>query len=403
MRHVGTYEEAVSLPCNIVQIPFFTSFFIVTPESYISKINVIPYKTVVFFPVELTLFFQCQTNIDGEPFARKIRLIQYNHRMQKRGGAMYKRNSHGVLLLLVLLILACATVSASVKKEIHQEFTVASGGELMVNTEIGSVEVLSGSGNRVVIDVILDSRTSRDSRAEEMFEDFEIEFEQDGNNVNVYAEYDGRDRGWFNFGRRNRLQVKYEIRVPETYNIYIETSGGSIGIGDIKGEIDVKTSGGSLHFEDIAGYIKGRTSGGSITIVSCDGDADIRTSGGSIKIGKVLGDVDAHTSGGSIRIDEVMGTIDATTSGGSIKANITKQPDNDCVLKTSGGSVTLYLADDLDVDIDARTSSGRVYSDFDGKSDRYGKRKSSLRTSIGKGGPEVYMRTSGGNIEINKI
>ncbi|MEZ5359330.1 MAG: DUF4097 family beta strand repeat-containing protein [Candidatus Zixiibacteriota bacterium] len=315
---------------------------------------------------------------------------------------MTRRTRSGAFLLILALLLMVSAASATVKKEIHKEFTVQPGGELLVNTEIGSIEVLTGSGNQVTVDVILDSRTTKESRAEDMFEDFSIEFEQSGDNVNVYAEYDGNNRGWFNFGNRRNLQVKFQVRVPEKYDIFLETSGGSIGVGDVIGEVDVKTSGGSLHFEDIDGPIKGRTSGGSITILSCNGNADIRTSGGSIDIGRVQGTVDAHTSGGSIKVDEVMGSIDATTSGGSIRASITKQPANDCVLKTSGGSVTLELADNIDVDIDAHTSSGRVSSDFD-DSNRQTKRKSSLRTSIGKGGPEIYMRTSGGNIRINKM
>ncbi len=310
------------------------------------------------------------------------------------------------LLLFILLLVTAATVSATVKKEINKSFTVGEGGELLVNTEIGTIEVLTSTGNELTVDVILDSRTSKESRAEDMFEDFIIDFEQDGDNVSIYAEYDG-NRSWSLFGnRRKNLKVKYEIRVPKSYNIDLETSGGSIGVGDLVGKVNVRTSGGSLHFEDIDGTIKGRTSGGSITVETCTGDVDIKTSGGSINIGHVSGTVDAKTSGGSINVDEVMGAIDAVTSGGSIKATITKQPADDCQLRTSGGGVSLNLADGLDVDLDASTSSGRVRSDFednDRKKYRSKKRKSSLRTSVGQGGPEIYLRTSGGDIRINKI
>ena len=309
-------------------------------------------------------------------------------------------------LAAAMMILLIASASGSVKKEIKKEFSVKPGGELNLETDRGSVEVLTTTENKVIISVKLDSRTSKESRAEEMFEDFEIEFTQDGNNVTIDAEYFGDDSRTFNFfgSDRRNLQVKYEILVPKKYNVFVNTSGGSIGVGDIEGAIRVRTSGGSLHFEDINGPVKGKTSGGSIVLESCRGTADVRTSGGSIQIGHVEGDVEAHTSGGSISVDEVMGSIDASTSGGSISAYITKQPTNDCSLKTSGGSVRVNLASDVSVDIDARTSSGRVRCDFvDDYDSRYSKRKSSLQTSIGKGGPELYLRTSGGDIRINEI
>ncbi|MCK5127119.1 MAG: DUF4097 family beta strand repeat protein [candidate division Zixibacteria bacterium] len=318
---------------------------------------------------------------------------------------MISRSVRLMALLSIAVLLLASVVSASIKKEINKEFEVGSGGELTLETEIGSVEILTTDENKVYVDVVLDSRTSKESRAEDMFEDFEIDFEIDGDNVNITAEYYGNRNNIFNlFGSRKSLRVKYEIRVPAKYDIFIETSGGSIGVGDVEGKVRVKTSGGSLHFEDIKGPVKGRTSGGSIVLESCKGYADIKTSGGSIDIGHVEGEVEAHTSGGSISVDEVMGAIDASTSGGSIVARITKQPQNDCRLTTSGGSVNVYLTPDINVEIDARTSAGRVRSDFEETSSkkRSSKRKSRLVTTIGNGGPEIYLRTSGGDIRIHE-
>jgi DUF4097 and DUF4098 domain-containing protein YvlB len=134
----------------------------------------------------------------------------------------------------------------------------------------------------------------------------------------------------------------------------------------------------------------------------CTGDAEVKTSGGSIRIGKVQGEVKATTSGGSIKVQEVMGTINAATSGGSVSAYISKQPSGDCSLKTSGGSVSVHLAEDIKVDVDAKTSGGRVRTDFPVTLiGELSKRK--LQAKINGGGPELYLRTSGGSIKIYKI
>ena len=110
----------------------------------------------------------------------------------------------------------------------------------------------------------------------------------------------------------------------------------------------------------------------------------------------------AHTSGGSIRVEEVMGTLKASTSGGSIRALISRQPRGNCRLTTSGGSVTLYLDSDMKVDLDAKTSGGRVRTSFPVTMQGVISRRK-LQGKINGGGPEIYLRTSGGNITIKDI
>jgi len=235
-----------------------------------------------------------------------------------------------------------------------------------------------------------------------MLERFPIKFEQRGNDVYVTA--DARDdnlwrRFWNDVGKK--LRIRYVCRVPEVYNVQLKTSGGSISVNDLEGRVVSRTSGGGLSFDNIAGDIEGRTSGGSIRIGEVFGDSHIHTSGGSITIDRARGSVDAHTSGGGITVMEVMGAIQAETSGGSIKAHISRQPEDSCRLTTSGGSVTITMAEDIRVDLDARTSGGSVRTDFpvtvQGKI-----KSSSLKASINGGGPELYLRSSGGSIILKK-
>ena len=110
-----------------------------------------------------------------------------------------------------------------------------------------------------------------------------------------------------NWGWNNSLRVKFTITVPHKYNIDVDTSGGSININDLTGDVLAQTS------------------------------------GGSIKIGEITGNVDVDTSGGSIKIARVYGEIRANTSGGSIKAEFAQQITQDTKLSTSGGSVTATL------------------------------------------------------------
>jgi hypothetical protein len=308
--------------------------------------------------------------------------------------------SLSLLMVLALYFSACSVMMAETEDVEQKSFDVRPGGTLTMDVTPGSIEIKSGTGNVVKVRVIKKAKASSERKAMELFEKYEIHYDHSGKDVTIESEYE-RSRGFFS-SSRNRLNVKYIVTVPEEYNLDLKTSGGSIKVDEIEGDVKAKTSGGSLKFAQIKGTLWGRTSGGSITLEGCDGNVDVNTSGGSIRIGKVEGEVKAVTSGGSIRVKEVMGSINARTSGGSVSAYISEQPRGNCKLTTSGGSVTIKLAENIKADVDARTSGGRVYTDFpvtvQGKL-----KKTHLKAEINGGGPELYLRTSGGSIHINKI
>ncbi|MBS3819927.1 DUF4097 family beta strand repeat protein [bacterium] len=302
-----------------------------------------------------------------------------------------------LLCTAVLAFVVPGTASASIDDTIQKSFTVDSGGTLDVDTDKGSIEVRGTTGRTVEIKVVRKVKTADREKAQKILDNFKIDFKQSGKDIFITGERGRKESIWDKIW--NRLNVKYTISVPEIYNVELKTSGGSISVENLEGEVNIKTSGGSLNLEKITGPVWGKTSGGSIRVGEVDGDVDINTSGGSIQIEGARGSIKAHTSGGSINVQEVMGSINADTSGGSIKASISRQPQTDCRLTTSGGSITVYLAGDIAVDLDASTSGGGVYTEspvtIQGKIN-----KSKLKSKINGGGPLLYLHTSGGSIYI---
>ncbi len=334
----------------------------------------------------------------------------------KYSGSKFKLIFYPALLLIFII----TTITfADVEFRDKKTFNVKSGGSLVIDSERGSIDVKSWNKEVVEVEIYKKADTFTDREAEKILEDFEINFEQSGNDVYIKARFRTRSDNFFG-GNGRRLTVKYTVFVPQKYNVDLTTAGGSISVDDLAGNVKSHTSGGSLHFGEITGPVTGKTSGGSITLEGCVGDADIKTSGGSITIGLVNGRVDAHTSGGSIRIEqakgnviaktsggsievkEVMGDIDASTSGGSVTASISRQPQGRCSLRTSGGSVNAYIAENIKVNLDASTSGGKVYVDFPITIQGEIKR-TQLVTPINGGGPELILRTSGGNVNLKKL
>lgn len=307
------------------------------------------------------------------------------------------------ILPATMLALVSLFASAADAGTVSKSFEVAPGGQLVVDSDLGSIQVRSGSGSRVEVEIT----TSGSAEGK-----FEPSFSQDGNRVTVLGKYQGnRWLSWF-----SQPRVEIVARVPERFDVNLETSGGSITVDDLEGEVRSRTSGGSLNFGNIRGPVTGDTSGGSIQLDGSVGSADLNTSGGSIRIGDVDGDVraetsggsirierargsvDAETSGGSIRVQEVMGAIRASTSGGGIEATLSQQPDGDCRLTTSGGGITARLAPDLDLDLEAHASGGGVSTDL--SIDAESRSRGTLIGQMNSGGPELYLRTSGGRIKI---
>ena len=332
---------------------------------------------------------------------------------------MFREIRFATVFIAAFALILTAQASGSINDNIKKSFQVKPGGQLILETDIGSIEVKTADNTTLEVEVIRKVRTTSSKRAKTILEDFKIDFRQDGNVVYVKGEYkqSGWQKFWNNIGRR--LRVKFLISVPNEYNVDLKTKGGSISIDDLKGKVRSRTSGGSLNFNNIHGPVWGRTSGGSIKLLSCaetadvktsggsitigevDGDVIAHTSGGSIKIGKAKGKVDTHTSGGRIKVEEVMDAIKARTSGGSISVYISSQPGSDCQLTTSGGGITVYMAEGIGVNVNARSSGGRVHTEFPVTiQGEIGKR--SLKAKINGGGPELYLRTSGGSIYIKK-
>ena len=300
------------------------------------------------------------------------------------------------------LLLISADAKAGITRTWNESYDVGPGGTLYIESDLGSITIESNSGNKVEIEVTARLKTNNEDKANDILEDLNIDFEQDGDDVSIFSEFKNR-KTWSLWGvTGSSMALEFRVSVPKEYNLDLFTAGGNIEVDDLKGDIRVETSGGSLSFRSIEGLIEGKTSGGSIALLECNGDVDIKTSGGSITIGDVEGDVQAHTSGGSINVNEVKGVLNASTSGGSIKARINGQPADNCRLTTSGGSVTVYLNRDINIDIDASTSAGHVDTDFP-VTIRGKVRKSSLKGQVNEGGPELYLRTSAGNINILEI
>lgn len=324
------------------------------------------------------------------------------------------------LALAGLALLSTAALRAETEENIDKTFKVAPGGSLNLEIDFGSIEVTGADSDQVVVHVW--RKVSRGSKAKEeaFLQERPVTFTPAGDSLTIRSKSDQKIGMSWSWTGHQRLEGKYVIRVPSKYRVDLHTAGGGILVRELTGETKAHTSGGGLEFDSLHGALDGTTSGGGIRLKDCEGKLHINTSGGGIDVAGGKGDLDGHTSGGGITVhrfdgpvrintsgggihaQDVTGRLVAHTSGGPIEASLRGPLTDDIRLETSGGGIRIKLPADAAFDLDASTSAGSVQTEFPvtvaGKLER-----SHLHGPVNGGGKPVYLRTSAGGIQIEKL
>lgn len=273
-------------------------------------------------------------------------------------------------------------------KHVERTLTVNPGGTLMLESDLGNVEVDTWDKNEVL--VIADATGSENN-----IERLDIAITQENNNVKVTGRY--AESGWMGWHSQN-IDVTYKITVPKKYFVRAQSSGGNMAVRNLDGNATLETSGGNVEAESINGTVDLRTSGGNVTASRVEGNVQLTTSGGEIRCSDIAGEVNSHTSGGDVEMTNVNGKISTETSGGSI--HISMAGDNKGVYAhSSGGDIRISAKETIKAMLDASTSGGRVRCELPitvkGDMD-----ESQLRGAINGGGEVIRAETSGGDVRI---
>jgi len=224
--------------------------------------------------------------------------------------------------------------------------------DVEVETSGGSIAV-SGVTTNARIEVYITGNNNKQLTKEEiqqrLDEKYNLNISVANNKVTATARLKEKMTDW-----RKALNISFKIFVPRNVSTDLSTSGGSINLTNLSGDLKFSTSGGSLDLDNVAGKVDGRTSGGSINLENSKDDIELTTSGGSIDAKNCDGNLRLSTSGGSLDLKDLKGDIRATTSGGSIHGS---DIEGELITHTSGGSIHLS---DLSCSLETSTSGGNI-------------------------------------------
>jgi DUF4097 and DUF4098 domain-containing protein YvlB len=353
-------------------------------------------------------------------------------------------------LLCAAIFLGHTIVSAKeFEDNLEKTFPVQPGGQLLLKTAPGSIEVKTGSSGEVRIGVLRRVTAVSEENAREIFESHEVTFNREGNDIRVLDQMGtkrmegGQEQSRSRIGafisslrrksngfNRSGLRVHYEVTVPREFNLDLKTFSGGILIPDLDGAVRAESSSGKVRLGEIAGSVRVNSFSGPLYLSGCAQDAELKTSSGAIEAGIILGSANIKTFSGSIKAQKVQGKFTGATSSAKIEIQDAgethvetfsgpiqiKTIRGPVVASTSSGAIELGRVDGsaqvktfsgpIRIDrtqgsVTAETSSGKIELKETGGDLQAKSFSGAIRVQEIKGNAQA--ETSGANIELETV
>jgi hypothetical protein len=147
--------------------------------------------------------------------------------------------------------------------------------------------------------------------------------------------------------------VDYTIHAPANLPLVVRSSGGSITVDNVDGDLDLSSSGGGVHVTGGRGSQHLSSSGGGVSAIGTSAaTVNASSSGGRVHLAfqQPPSNVNAGSSGGGVRIDlpdtPDAYNVKASSSGGGVHTPVRTDPSSSRIIKahSSGGGVTVQYS-----------------------------------------------------------
>lgn len=337
------------------------------------------------------------------------------------------------------LALLAMTAGAGTAQETHR----LDGRMVSIYNLAGTVEVVSGSGNQVVVEI---SRGGSDAsrlsvEVDEIrgrtalrviYPDDEISYRAEGMRGNYNSEMRVRADGTFGDGgssRGDRVRIgtrsggmeahaNLRISIPSGHDVRIYAGISAMQVTDVRADLNLDNHAGTIAVAGLTGNLSVDTGSGSVSAMRVTGEVEIDTGSGSVEIGDIDGPF-VHVDTGSgrvtgdnvsareVNIDTGSGSVElrrmnvpdllVDTGSGSVEVDVISAVDR-LEVDTGSGSVTLRLPRDLDAEIEVDTGSGGIDVGFEVAVQRMS--RDYFRGRAGNGRGRILVDTGSGRIRL---
>jgi len=250
-----------------------------------------------------------------------------------------------------------ANTDHSASADFAYQYEVEGQKRLRLDAINGSVQITGVSGTDSVTiwgKRIVESESTID--AAQHLEDLYVRVNKDSDEITVRTEQPKENRG------RNYV-VNYRIRVPASWQIFVEHINGNVSVSSIARSTEI----------DLV-----------------NGDVTIRSSGGT---------VDVKLTNGHMLLWDISGSVEGTLTNGNIDARILLPTSGTCALKTVNGMIDLEIPQSTSAAFSAEVTNGAIALADLSLQDQRVTLKSVVGT-LGDGEGQIDLDAVNGNIVV---
>jgi len=138
-------------------------------------------------------------------------------------------------------------------KTIKKEFVVNANALLELKNRYGSINIESWNQNKVSLEIIITTSSSKESKAIERLNSITVEFSNSNSHVSAKTKF-GKSKSWSFFNNSSAsMDIKYIVRMPESNKLNINMDYGNVFIDKITGNSDIDIDYGKLIADELLG------------------------------------------------------------------------------------------------------------------------------------------------------
>jgi DUF4097 and DUF4098 domain-containing protein YvlB len=251
-------------------------------------------------------------------------------------------------LIVPALLLAAATAgAATLDQTFDRTYDVRPGARLVLDNVNGRVTVTAWNQPRIRVRAEQHVE-SHDSAAAKKTMASLVNVSADANGLRIHTNHPKNTDGFFAWlaGMNVETRVNYEIVVPRSMNLDLETVNGTVTASNVNGVLRFSTTNGRINVERCAGELEASTTNGGIaaellTVVP-GRPVRLSTTNGRITVAlprTIAARVDAGTSNGSINSD--IPVLTSSSSRHTLRGTINGGGAAELRLHTTNGSIEI--------------------------------------------------------------
>jgi hypothetical protein len=321
--------------------------------------------------------------------------------------------------------------------------TIESGKPIKILVARGTLNVTPSSDDQTHVIVHKTLSGDSESEANSRNDQTNPKFKQRGDTWLLDLTGDKFTHGRFNL----------DVQVPKNFPVSLVTNRGDIRVSDRGGNIDLEANRGNIFAENIKGNANLQLQRGNVTVKNVDGDVtvngsvfrteisdvtgllslngsywngtelarigkqvsfktdrtdmqfaklegDLSMDPGSLRATSLIGPFRLRTSSKNVELEKLDGDVQIEDRNAPVELHL-KAPLGKVEVDNHRGQIIVDVPADSGFQVDAESNYGNIKSDFDLDINN-SRRDATARGTIGKGGPQIRLRTERGTIQIRK-